>query len=236
VNTPISGRHFVTPRWHTVIFDLDGTLINTIDLIVSSYQYAFRTVLGHEYPEAEIRSWIGKSLRESLTNTCPDKGEDLFAAYIEWNQAHLATMADPYPGIPELLTELHEFKVQTGIASSKRFRSAQETLEVVGLEGVVPLLVTHDDVVDHKPHPAPLLLAAKKLECPVEETVYIGDALVDVQAAQAAGMDSIAVTWGAGVREELVDAGPTILVDTVAELRDILLGTVSHTPRQKFTS
>ena len=214
----------VTPRWPVVIFDLDGTLVNSIDLIVTSYQYALRTVVGREWDEAEIRTWIGQSLRGSMERACPEHAEELLRVYSEHNHALTPTMLTGYPGILDLVRSLTSAGVRLGSATSKRAEPAQWALDLTHLSGLMPIIVSHDDVREHKPNPEPLLLAAARLNCEVGEAVYIGDAVVDIVAAHNAGMDCVGVTWGAGVREELVAAGPTLLVDTVDELGAALLG------------
>ncbi|MCL2784881.1 MAG: HAD-IA family hydrolase [Propionibacteriaceae bacterium] len=213
----------MTPRWPVVLFDLDGTLVNTIDLIVASYQHSFRTVLGHEWDVDEIKSWIGQSLVGSLKNAVPDRADELFDAYVEWNHAHTPDMLSDYPGVHDLLSDLLAAGVRLGCVTSKRYAGAQWALDLAHLAELVPLVISHDDVSNHKPHPEPLTAGAAKMNCAIDDTVYIGDALVDIQAARAAGMECIAVTWGAGDREALIAANPTWVVDTAEELRSVLL-------------
>ena len=213
----------MTPRWPVVIFDLDGTLVDSVGLIVASYQHAFRTVLGHEEDEALIKTWIGKSLLGVMQEFYPGQADELFEEYTMWNEAHTPEMLREYPGIPELASSLVEAGVRVGAATSKRRGQAQWGLDLGHLTDLIPLVVAHEDVDAHKPDPAPLLLAARKLGCTPQEAVYVGDAAVDVQAAHNAGMDSIACTWGAGTEQDLVDADPTVLVHTVPELRSVLL-------------
>jgi len=213
----------VTPRWPVVIFDLDGTLVDSVGLIVGAYQHAFRTVLGHEWDEAEIKTWIGQSLYGALQRVCPEHADELFETYTAWNEAHTPEMLKEYPGIPELAKSLVDAGVRVGAATSKRQEPAQWALDLSHLSDLVPLLVTHEDVDEHKPNPKPLLLAAERLGCSPAEAVYVGDAAVDIQAAHNAGMDSIGCTWGAGTIEALRTAAPTCLVTTVDELRDQLL-------------
>ena len=213
----------MTPRWPVVIFDLDGTLVDSVGLIVASYQHAFRTVLGHEEDEALIKTWIGKSLLGVMQENYPGQAAELFEEYTMWNEAHTPEMLKVYPGIPELTSSLVEAGVRVGAATSKRRGQAQWGLDLGGLTDLIPLVVAHEDVDTHKPDPAPLVLAAHKLGCTPQEAVYVGDAAVDIQAAHNAGMDSIACTWGAGTEQDLVDAAPTVLVHTVPELRSVLL-------------
>jgi pyrophosphatase PpaX len=214
----------MTPRWPVVIFDIDGTLVDSVDLIVQSYQHAFRTVLGREWDTAEIKTWIGQSLRDALHRADPDHGAELFDTYTAWNEAHTDELIRGFAGVPELASDLAAAGVRLGAATSKRREPAVRTLQLGGLAGTVPLLVAHEDVPEHKPSPLPLLLAAEKLNCAPADAVYIGDAAVDIQAARNAGMASIGVTWGAGTRADLIAAQPGTLVDTVDQLRAALLG------------
>ena len=211
------------PRWPVVLLDVDGTLVDSIGLIVESYQYAFRTVLGHPWDEAEIKTWIGQSLYESMRRDFPDHADELVAAYREWNHAHADERQSGYPGMRELVVDLGAAGVRMGAVTSKRRPSAQRSLDVAGLTDLVPLLIAHDDVDECKPSPKPLLAALKELGGRPAECVYVGDAVVDVQAAKHAEMSAVAVTWGAGTKKALEEAAPTAICDTAAELRRILL-------------
>ena len=94
------------PRWETVLFDLDGTLADTIPLIVASYQHAFRTVLAEEVEEARARAWIGRPLLPALLEESPEHGHELDRVYREWNLANTARLIRRYAGVPELLAAL----------------------------------------------------------------------------------------------------------------------------------
>ncbi len=211
------------PRWPTVIFDLDGTLANTIPLIVASYQHAFRTVLGTEPSEDRARSWIGRPLLPALLEEAPEHGHALDLAYREWNLANTERLIQRYAGVPELLAALRSARVRTGVVTSKRRQAAQLAVAAVGIEGLIEVVGALEDTTVHKPAPDPLLRGAAALGADPEHCAYVGDAVVDVRAALAAGMSAVAVTWGAGVRHELAAAGPFAVVDTVAALADVLL-------------
>lgn len=214
-----------TPRWPVVIFDLDGTLVDTINLIVSSYQHAFTTVLGHEWDEAEIKTWIGQSLYGAMKKASPENADEIFRVYTSWNVANTERLLTVYHGVPELLRELVAAGVRMGVATSKRDEPAHWAMQLAGIDDLLPLLVHHDSVDEHKPSPKAVLLAASKLDADPADCVYVGDAAVDVLAAHNAGMACVAVTWGAGTREAIEAAGPTVTCDTVDELRAALLGT-----------
>jgi pyrophosphatase PpaX len=197
-------------------------VVNTIPLIIASYDHALWTVLNIHADPGEARGWIGQTLLDTFRSRYPGHVEELINAYVTFNLAHMDEMVERVPGMAQLLTELTRAGVSIGIATSKRRSSAAATLHAVGLETVIPITVAMDDTDAHKPDPAPLVLAADRLGHQPGECAYIGDAVVDVLAAQAAGMDPIAVTWGAGVLDELSAAGPSVLAATAVELREAL--------------
>ncbi len=212
------------PRFHTVLFDLDGTLADTIPLIVASYQHAFRTVLGEEIDEARARAWIGRPLLPALLEESPEHGHSLDLTYREWNLANTARLIQRYDGVPEMLEALASAGVRMAVATSKRRQTARLALEGVGIDHLIEVAAALEDTTRHKPEPDPLLHAAASLGSQPCDCVYVGDATVDVLAARAAGMAAIAVSWGAADREALAATGPDALVDTVADLTAYLLG------------
>ncbi|NHA67923.1 HAD-IA family hydrolase [Phycicoccus flavus] len=212
-----------SPRWPTVFFDLDGTLADTIPLIVASYRHAFRTVLGEEVAEDRARAWIGRPLLEALLEESPEHGHALDVAYREWNLANTARLIRRYDGVPELLALLTAAGVRTAVVTSKRRETARLALEGVGADHLVEVVAALEDTERHKPAPDPLLHAAAALGVRPDDCVYVGDATVDVRAARAAGMAAVAVTWGAGEPAALAAEGPDALVDDVAALGAVLV-------------
>lgn len=212
------------PRFQTVLFDLDGTLADTIPLIVASYQHAFRTVLGEEIDEARARAWIGRPLLPALLEESPEHGHTLDLTYREWNLANTARLIQRYEGVPEMLQALCDAGVRMAVATSKRRQTAQLALEGVGIDHLIEVAAGLEDTTRHKPEPDPLLHAAASLGARPAECVYVGDATVDALAARAAGMAAVAVSWGAADRAALAATGPDVLVDTVADLTAYLLG------------
>lgn len=218
-----AGTREVSERRDVVLWDLDGTLVDSIALIVASYQHAFTTVLGHPWDEAEIKTWIGQSLYGAMQRVAPDQADEIFRVYTEWNEANTERLLHPYPGVPELVHDLAAAGVRQGVVTSKREEPAQWALRLAKIDDVVPLLVSHNDVDEHKPSPKPLLLGMERLDADASRCVYVGDAAVDVVAARNAGVASIAVTWGAGTRADIEASRPDRVCDTVEELRAALL-------------
>ena len=211
------------PAWETVFFDLDGTLADTIPLIVASYQHAFREVMDVEVDETEARSWIGRPLLPALLEVAPEHGHELDRVYREWNLANTARLIRAYDGIPELLAALEAAGVRVAVVTSKRRETALLALEHVGLAGRIEVAAALEDTADHKPHPAPLHHGACHLGVDPGECVYVGDATVDLLAARAAGMAAVGVTWGAGEPADLAALAPQALCRTVEQLTEVLL-------------
>ena len=210
-------------RWQTILFDLDGTLADTIPLIVASYQHAFREVRGEEIDEVRARAWIGRPLLGALLEEDPERGHELDRTYREWNLANTSRLIQRYAGVPEMLSALTAAGADVHVVTSKRRDTARLALAAVGIDHLVDVLGALEDTTRHKPEPDPLLEAARRLGIDPTSAVYVGDATVDVLAATAAGMAAVAVTWGAGERDALEATGPEAVVDTVAELTAYLL-------------
>lgn len=209
----------VQPGWPVVLFDFDGTLADTIPLILASYRHTLDAV-GDPAEESETRGWIGRVLIDVLEERHPGQGEALVRRYREHNLAHHDDLIRPVPGAADLLAELQRARVPTAVVSSKREETVRQGMRVTGLPDLTHVVGMEATPV-HKPHPGPLLEGARRLGARAQECVYVGDAWVDVEAARAAGMASIAVTWGAGEASALAEADH--VVDDVAALRRLLL-------------
>lgn len=214
-----------TPRWRNVFFDLDGTLVDTIKLIVDSHLHSLVEILGpdHGYGEAEIKSWIGTPIMKTFERIVPGRAQAMNDSYVAWNEANTAAYIKVYPGMRELVTDLIEAGVNVGVVTSKRRGPAFLGLELTGLDELIPLVIAADDVTEHKPRPEPLYKAMAAVGGTAADSVYIGDALVDIDGAHNAGLPGVAVTWGAFTAEQLAAAAPEYTVADADELRALLL-------------
>jgi pyrophosphatase PpaX len=201
-----------------VLLDLDGTLADTISVIVSSFQHSYRVVLEEHISETEARSWIGRPLSAVFQERNPADADELEEVYRAWNLANTPKLTKQVPGFVELVDHWVQKNRDFGVVTSKRRPIAELTLTAVGLGTKVPLLATMEDTSQHKPDPHPLLRACTELGVQPTDCLYVGDAPVDIQAAKAARMASVAVTWGAGTPRELAAAAPDALVTSVVEL------------------
>ena len=209
-----------------MLFDLDGTLADTIPLIVASYQHAFRSVLAEEVEEARARAWIGRPLLPALLEESPDHGHELDRVYREWNLANTARLIRRYAGVPELLEDARRRGGHAAPwpppSAGRRPGSPSRASASTDLIDVVAAL--EDTTAPQARRPTRCCTPPPRSASSPADCVYVGDATVDVLAARAAGMAAVAVTWGAGERAALVATGPDAVVDTVADLAAYLLG------------
>ncbi len=206
------------------MFDLDGTLADTVELIVQSHQHTIGTKLGKQEDPAVLRTWIGRTLEVAYHDYCPERADELVAAYIEWSDANTARLLRGFDGIGQVVDQLDAAGLRLAVATSKRRSQATRVMSELGLDEHIEVLVTMEDTDKHKPDPQPLLMAVQALGGTPAEAVYVGDAVVDTLAGKAAGMSTVAVTWGAGHPDALAGVRPDRVAHTPQELSSILLG------------
>ncbi len=207
-------------RWPVVLFDLDGTLVNTVPLILRSYAVAFDEVLGERIEESMVRPLVGMTLWDALAGH--ERIDDLIAAYRRFNLAHLEELQEDYEGVPELVEGLKAQGAEVGVVTSKGRETALRSLAAGGFGTLVPILSAQGETERHKPHPDPLVNALGQLGRAADEAVYVGDSVWDLEAAKAAGTGAVGVTWGAAPRDALQAVGPDAVVDTPEELAGVL--------------
>ena len=184
--------------YSTVIFDLDGTLIDTVPLIVASHRHALATVLGRELPEEELREGIGRPLLEQMRVFDEERAQELFDVYREFNHRVHDEYVTAFPGMLELCDDLRARGVPVAVATSKMLDAVVLAYGVVpGLEERIDAMVTIENTKTHKPGPEPIEHALELLGRPKQGAVYVGDAVSDMLAARAAGVAAVGVTWGA---------------------------------------
>ena len=207
-------------RFRTVLFDLDGTLVDSGAMILASFRHATRTVLRREIPDHELLAAVGgPGLREQMEAIDADRAEELIEVY----SAHNADLHDELQtcsGILDALETLHREGRRLGVVTAKRRATLELAFEVLPELGrYFDATVAAEDTKRHKPHPDPVLAALAQLDEEPRHAVYVGDSPFDIQAAKAAGASSIAVTWGRiHSRDRLERERPDAVVDDVEDL------------------
>ena len=220
---PINHLASRTMRFSTVLFDLDGTLIDSGAIILSSFRHATRTVLGREIPDEQLLATVGGSnLVEQMRLFDGERVDELVQVYREHNEP-LHENLQACAGILDLLPRLRERGHRLGIVTAKRRVSVELAFAVLPLHHLFDAVVAAEDTARHKPDPEPIRLGLQRLGAEAEEAVYVGDSPFDVRAAKAAGVYAVAVTWG-GIHpaERLRGEEPDALVDNAEELGALL--------------
>ncbi|MGI8911705.1 MAG: HAD hydrolase-like protein [Rubrobacteraceae bacterium] len=214
------------------LFDFDGTLIDTTELIHQSMRHAAKEVLGRDFSRETLLANVGQPLPRQMELLVGDGNADgdqlareMLETYRVHNEAHHDALIEEFPNVAESLARLKDAGIGIAVVTSKRRFSVDMALATFPALGeVVDHFVAMEDTAEHKPHPAPILKGLELLgDIPVEEAAYIGDSPFDVAAAKAAGVTSVAVSWGAFTEDTLRAAEPDHLVPDLDAAVDVLL-------------
>jgi pyrophosphatase PpaX len=204
-----------------LLFDLDGTIIDTIGLILASARHATKTVLGEALPDDVLRHNIGVPLRTQMGEYAPGHVEDLLRAYREHNDRVHDDLIREFPGTEEALDALSRRGYPMGIVTSKSHSVAQRGVDHFGLGRYFRFVVGFEDTAEHKPGPVPVLEGARRLGVPPERCVYVGDSPHDIAAGRAAGAITVAAMWGPFPERALAE-GPDFAIEGLGELLPML--------------
>jgi pyrophosphatase PpaX len=204
----------------TVLFDLDGTLIDSIRLILDSYHH---TLTQHNLPARSDEEWlrgVGTPLHVQFSqwHDSPEMLEAMIATYREFNLKHHDRMVTVYPGVVEAVRQIKSSGIQTGLVTSKNRQGALRGLALVGLEALMDVMVCADEVSNPKPHPEPVEKAVALLGADPARTVYVGDSIHDMHSGRAAGVKTAAALWGPFGRSHLESAGPDYWLEKPEDL------------------
>lgn len=207
-----------------VLFDLDGTLFDSIELLLSSMTYAFAEFDGRRPSREEWITGIGTPLVTQLAAYARDDAELILLRdrYRAFQAREHDRLARAFPTALPVLRTLQERGLAMAIVTSKGNQLAQQALDVTGMAPFLPVLVGADSVTRHKPEPEPVLKALELLDVAAEEAVFVGDSPHDIHSGNAAGVATIAALWGAFTREQLTVSAPTHLLEHLAELPALL--------------
>jgi pyrophosphatase PpaX len=208
-------------RYPNVLFDLDGTLIDSGSIILASFKHATRTVLEREIPDAELAAIVGGSnIYDQMRAIDELQAEELVRVYREHN-APLHDDLEAFEGIERVLAELKSQGRRLGIVTAKRRKTVELAFAVLPLEPYFDVVVTADMTERHKPDPEPVLAALERLGARPEATAFVGDSPFDVGAGKAAGVFTVAVAWG-NIHPVESLAGADAIVESPEQLLDVL--------------
>ena len=211
-------------RPFAVLFDLDGTLLDSIELILASARHAFDGYAGRAPSDAEWLAGVGTPLLAQLRSFASDEGDvaPLVDRYRAYQLEHHDRLTRCYADVPATLAELRRRGHPMAVVTSKFGAIARRGLAHTGLDAYLPVVIGADDTVRHKPDPEPVRVALARLGYPPGEAVFVGDSPHDVAAGRAAGVATVAACWGPFARAELEAAGADHFLDCLADLPALL--------------
>lgn len=218
--------------YQTVIFDLDGTLLDTIDDLAGAGNWVCRENGWPEYSVAEFQAMVGHGIPNLVSKFSPAEAQsperlaETLTQFSAYYGAHNMDKTAPYPGIPELLDRLRGAGIQLAVYSNKADAFSRRIVEHY-FPGVFTLVRGKVDGVPVKPDPAGVHGVMRELGADPAKTLFVGDSSVDIRTGHNAGTDTCGVTWGFRSRESLIEAGADHLADTVEELAAVIMGEAS---------
>lgn len=208
-------------RYTTVLFDLDGTLLDTLDDLTDAVNRALVAYGMPEREKCEVRAFLGNGARYLMEHAAPgmeaERFEKMLVEYKADYDANCVVKTAPYPGIEALLRALRARGVKTGIISNKPDSAVQPLYETFFAD-TMDIAVGEREGIRRKPAPDTVLSAMERLGAAAGETLYVGDTEVDLETARRAGVDCAAVTWGFRDPDQLIAAGAERLFDTADAL------------------
>jgi pyrophosphatase PpaX len=210
-------------RYPVVLFDLDGTLIDSGPILLTAFRYATSTVLCREIPDDELMANVGGfGLLEQMRAFDGDRAEELVSVYTAY-QEPLYDALTLFPGIVALLDRLKSEKRKLGVVTTKRRPAVELSFSIQPIGHYFDVVISSEDSERPKPFPDPIRLALERLGASPSQAAYVGDAPFDIAAARAADVFAVGVTWG-GIHpdERLVAAEPDVLVSDTEELLAVL--------------
>ncbi|MFC3041316.1 pyrophosphatase PpaX [Virgibacillus xinjiangensis] len=206
---------------HTILFDLDGTLIDTNELIIASFHHTF-SEFNHSFTKEQIMEFNGPPLMDTFMHINPAKAEQMVAAYRVHNHANHDNFVRAFPHVKETIHRLKEEHIKLGIVSTKMRDGVEMGLLATGLDNCFEAIVTYDDVENPKPHAEPVLRGMEKLGGHPDTTLMVGDNYHDIEAGNNAGVQTAGVAWAHKGKERLLSYGPTYMLEDMRDLLKII--------------
>ncbi len=215
--------------YQTVIFDLDGTLLDTIEDLAAAGNWVCRKNGWPEYTVEEYKAMVGQGMRNLVTQLMPERRRSplmityTLTLYMDQYGAHCLEKTKAYPGIPELLKKLKEAGVTLAVCSNKSDQFSREIIQHF-FPDTFAVVRGKLEGVPVKPDPTGTLAVMRQLGADPSTTLFVGDSSTDVQTGKNIGSATCGVSWGFRSRESLAEAGADFIADSTAELEAVILG------------
>ncbi|WP_243290329.1 pyrophosphatase PpaX [Bacillus sp. FJAT-47783] len=207
---------------NTLLFDLDGTLINTNDLIIESFMHTLEHYFPGRFTRKDILSFIGPPLIDTFGKLDPDRMEEMVATYRKFNHEQHDILVKEFETVYDTVKTLHEKGYKLGIVTTKIRETVNMGLKLTKLDTFFDVVVTLDDVEHAKPHPEPILKALAQLDAKPEEAMMIGDNVHDIDAGKNAGTKTVGVAWSLKGEEYIRSHNPDYIVSKMSDILSIV--------------
>lgn len=207
---------------NAILFDFDGTLIDTNDLIIQSYKYALKKHLNMTVETSSIVQYFGEPLITTLKRYDNERTEELVKIYRTFNETKHDELVKPISGVLEGILKLKSMGVKLGIVTSKRMVQVKRGLEILGLSGVFDCIITPEDTVKHKPEGEPALKCCQCIGVLPEEAIFVGDSHYDILCGKNAGCKTCLVSYSVLSMENLMKYNPDYVIDKIIDITHII--------------
>ncbi|WP_413307234.1 pyrophosphatase PpaX [Bacillus sp. 1P10SD] len=212
----------MTNKITTVLFDLDGTLIDTNELIITTYLHTLEKYYPSKYQREDVLPFLGPTLHEVFGNMDPDRVEEMVSEYRAFNIANHDELVKEFVGVKETVQRLKDRGYKLGIVTTKRHDVTLKGLRLMELEEYFEVIVAYDHVEKVKPDPEPIFKALEQLNSTPEEAIMVGDNFHDILAGKNAGTTTAGVAWSIKGREYVAKYEPDYLLENMKDLLTIL--------------
>jgi len=206
----------------TLLFDLDGTLINTNELIIASFMHTLEKFYPGKYQREHVIPFMGPTLTESFSTVDANRVDELITEYRRFNVEMHDEFVEEYETVYETIETLHNQGYKIGIVTTKARNVVEMGLSYSRLKQFFDVVVTIDDVQNAKPHPEPIQLALKKLNATPEETIMVGDNYHDIEGGKNAGTKTAGVEWSLKGKEFLESYHPDYMLEKMSDILTII--------------
>ena len=206
----------------TLLFDLDGTLIDTNELIISSFLHTLEHYFPDQYKREDVLQFIGPPLDDSFVDLLPDKVDEMIQVYRHFNHEQHDRLVTEFDGVFETVAELHKRGFKLGIVTTKIRSTVNMGLKLTKLDQFFNVVVTLDDVENAKPDPEPVEKAMGHLGSKPSTTIMIGDNYHDIEAGKNAGTLTAGVAWTMKGKDYLQSFHPDYMLEHMSDLFDIV--------------
>lgn len=205
-----------------ILFDLDGTLVDTLPLIEECYRITFIEELGLDVPLQKIMQQVGRPFKDICAMFAPDKVKKAMSLYHKTYDRLHDRLIRAYPGVREVLHQLRRKGLKLAVVTSKNRVNCLRELKFFGLQEFFVEVISSDDCQQHKPHPEPVENALRLLQLDSRNVLFVGDSPYDIKAGKAAGVKTAGITWGISTKEQLLAHQPDFLLQNLNDILPII--------------